>query len=78
MKAIINGINAILDFFKMLTELVVTLFKSFFEFLDLLVSGTANFTEVVSLLPSFLGAGLLVVISIMTIKTIISLGGAKS
>lgn len=78
MKAIINGINAILDFFKMITELVVTLFKSFFEFLDLLSNGTKNFTEIVSLLPSFIGAGLLVVISIMTIKTIISMGGAKS
>lgn len=78
MKAIINGINAIIDFFKMLTEFIVTLFKSFFEFLDLLMNGTKNFTEIVSLLPSFLGAGLLVVISIMTIKTIVSMGGAKS
>lgn len=78
MKAIINGINAILDFFKMITELVVTLFKSFFQFLDLIISGTATFTQVTALLPEFIGAGVLVVISVMTIKTIISMGGAKS
>lgn len=78
MKAIINGINAILDFFEMLADLVVTLFKSFFEFLDLLVTGTANFNEVISLMPSFIGAGLLVVLSVMTIKTIISMGGSSS
>lgn len=78
MKAIINGINAILDFFELLADLVVTLFKSFFEFLDLLVTGTANFNEVISLMPSFIGAGLLVVLSVMTIKTIISMGGSSS
>ncbi len=78
MSAIINGINSILNFFKMITELVITLFKSFFEFLDLLSSGSSNFREIVSSLPSFLGAGLIVAVSIMTIKTIISMGGSSS
>ena len=77
MKAIINGINAILDFFEMLADLVVTIFESFFEFLDLITTGTATATEVFAKMPSFLGAGLLLVISVATIKTILSMGASK-
>lgn len=75
MSAIIEALKSVLDFLKMAANFVVTLIKSFFQFLELMSTWQGTLGSILAYTPAIIVSGIMVVVSIYIIKTILTMGG---
>lgn len=70
-QAIADGISKLFDFIFSLIDFVISLIKGIFQLISLIPESLATTSDVLVLLPSFIGVGITAILSIYIIKLIV-------